>query len=232
MTLVLTALPSSVRVSKDVVEQVCFVLGQYFGAGIERPEVSQRSAWIQQALMRRLSKLGLTAMHCGTSILLASLRPLPSPLPKTPPSPSAVLQHAALHLLSPMITFVAEAVITESRVFVDGTRELIKGLVTWCVGLAEPMKPRAYAVLLPTLCLLLDPPGTPLHAIATTTMLNLAQGSPGAFREATMSMPEGERGTLEKAVREAVGGQGQGKGGIGQELAVAEKRGIELKSFG
>ena len=40
ITLVLTALPGSVRVSKDVVEQACFVIGQFFGAGAERPEVS------------------------------------------------------------------------------------------------------------------------------------------------------------------------------------------------
>jgi hypothetical protein len=40
ITLILTSLPSSVKISKAVVEQVGYVIGQYLGAGIERPEVS------------------------------------------------------------------------------------------------------------------------------------------------------------------------------------------------
>ena len=52
ITLVLTVLPLSVRVSKEAVEEVCFVLGQYFGAGIERAEVSQGFGKIRQALTR------------------------------------------------------------------------------------------------------------------------------------------------------------------------------------
>lgn len=135
-----------------------------------------------------------------------------------------------------MIIFLAEAIVQESTtpILVESTRELIKGLVIWCSGLTDNIKPRAYAVLLPTLCLLLDPPGSLLHGIATSTMLNLAQGSPLAFRDATMSMPEAERGRLEKAVREAVGGQGQGKvgSGAGQGMQSAERVGIELRSFG
>ncbi len=131
-----------------------------------------------------------------------------------------------------MITFIAEAVVDDSRPLVEGTRELIKGLVSWCGGLSEQVKPRAYAVLLPTLCLMLDPHGSSLNTIATNTMLGLAQSSPLAFKDATMSMPEEERGRLEKAIREAVGGQGKAKAAIGPGMQSAEKRGIELKSFG
>lgn len=40
ITLVLTSLPGSVKVSRAVVEQVGYVIGQYLGAGVERPEVS------------------------------------------------------------------------------------------------------------------------------------------------------------------------------------------------
>jgi len=231
ITLVLTALPASVRVSKEVVEHFCLVLGQYFGAGTERPEVGHPFSKRYPA-DSGLVQLGLSAIHCGTSFLLASLRPLPSSLPNTPPTPSPILQHAALVLLSPMITFLADAVVDESAAPIEGTRELVKGLVTWCSGLTGPMKARGYSVLLPTLSLLLDPPRSPLHAIATNTMLSLAQTSPAAFRDATMSIPEGDRVRLEKAVREAVGSQGQGKGGGVAAMQGAEKRGIELKSFG
>lgn len=40
ITLILTTLPASVKVSRAVVEQVGYVIGQYLGAGVERPEVS------------------------------------------------------------------------------------------------------------------------------------------------------------------------------------------------
>jgi hypothetical protein len=40
ITLIITTLPSRVAVSKAVVEQFCYVIGQYLGAGAERPEVS------------------------------------------------------------------------------------------------------------------------------------------------------------------------------------------------
>jgi hypothetical protein len=40
LTLVLTSLPGSITVSKAVVEQVAYVIGQYLGATSDRPEVS------------------------------------------------------------------------------------------------------------------------------------------------------------------------------------------------
>lgn len=40
LTLVFTSLPGSIQVSKAVVEQVAYVIGQYLGAAADRPEVS------------------------------------------------------------------------------------------------------------------------------------------------------------------------------------------------
>lgn len=212
MVLVLTTLPLGVEVSKPVVEQICSDIGRYMGAASERPE------------------LGLTPIHCATTLLSASLRHLPG----NPPRPSPVLQHAALCVLSPMISYIAETVVAyaaandPSSIPLDGVRGVLRGLVSWCNGMAEETKPRGYAVLVPTLCVLLDP-GEPsehsaLHALATTTMLGLAQSAPKAFKDATQAMPEGERTSMERAVRDAVSGQKQ-----------AEKKssgGIALKSFG
>lgn len=135
-----------------------------------------------------------------------------------------------------MINLLAESVIaastTESKPD-DSVREIVKALVMWSGAVPESIKPRAYAVLLPTLCLLLDPPNdegrSTLHAIATTTMLGLAQSSPAAFKDATQALPEGERGRLEKAIRDAVGQAREGKVGPG---VGADRRGIELRSFG
>lgn len=184
------------------------------------------------------SQLGLTPIHCATTLLFASLRPLPSVLPSIPPSPSPVLQHAVLHLLPPLITHIAESIIvstTSPASGSNGTNEIIKGLVQWCSGLPDQFKSRGYSVLLPTLCLLLDPPemDTPsspstLHNIATTTLLSLAQGGPGAFRDATILMAQEERGRMERAIREAASsGAQKGAAAVG-----GEKRGIELRSFG
>ncbi|WWD21891.1 hypothetical protein CI109_106379 [Kwoniella shandongensis] len=229
ITLVLTTLPGDFKVSKSVVEGVGYTIGQYLGASSERPE------------------LGLTAIHCASTLLAASLRPLPSPLgPNSPPAPSPVLQHAALHLLPPMITFISDSVVSSATnpgsAPPEGVREIVKSLVGWVSGLSEEndAKSRGYGVLLPTLCLMLDPPGSSgghqgqgqLHVIATGVLLGLAQGSPKAFKDATMGMGEGERGELEKAIREAVGARGQGGAGGAGGAGGVEKKGIELKSFG
>ena len=96
----------------------------------------------------------------------------------------------------------------------------------------EDLKPRAFGVLLPTLTLLLDPSSdgttSALHTVATTALLGLAQTGPQAFKDATQAMDEGDRGILEKAVRDAVG-QRASQSGPG---SAGEKRVIELKSFG
>ncbi|KAK8846574.1 hypothetical protein IAR55_005660 [Kwoniella newhampshirensis] len=229
ITLVLTALPGGISLSRSLVEGVGYTIGQYLGAGNER------------------SELGLTAVHCASTLLAASLRPLPSPLgPNSPPAPSPILQHAALHLLPPMITFVSDSVVSSATnpdaPPPEGVQEIIKSLVGWVSALPEDndTKSRGYGVLLPTLCLMLDPPGSSgghqgqgqLHVIATGVLLRLAQGSPKAFKDATMSMGEGERGELEKAIREAVNARGQGGGGGQLGGGGNEKKGIELKSFG
>ncbi|WVQ76597.1 hypothetical protein IAR50_006269 [Cryptococcus sp. DSM 104548] len=225
ISLILTALPSSIKVSKNIVEATASAIGNHLGAAIERPE------------------LGLTAIHCASTILSASLRPIPSPLgPNSPPAPSAVLQNTTLNLLPPMIGYISDTVVShathptdDKEGSLDGVREVIKALVGWCTALPEELRARGYGVLLPTLCIMLDPPGSStgqsqLHTVATGVLLGLAQSGPAAFREATGAMGEGERGELERAVREAVGksqGQNVPSGGVGKE-----KKGIELRSFG
>lgn len=224
VTLILTALPTGLKVSRNLVESVGYTIGQYLGAGIERPE------------------LGLTAIHCASTILSASLRLLPSPLgPNSPPAPSPVLQHSTLHLLPPMITYISDNVVAHATnpdyaPPLEGIQAVIKSLVSWSTGLPDEHKARGYGVVLPTLCLMLDPPGSTsqgqsasqLHGVAAAVLLGLAQSGPTAFKEATMAMKEGERGELEHAIRDAVGQkQGAANGGVAKE-----RKGIELKSFG
>jgi hypothetical protein len=132
-----------------------------------------------------------------------------------------------------MIGYLADSVVADTPP-VEGVREVVKSLSTWCNGLKEDVRSRGYAVLLPTLCLLLDPEtgggsSTGLHNVATGMMLALAQSSAGAFKEATMKMDSEERGRLEKAVREAVGGQARQSRQINED---DRRGGIELRSFG
>jgi hypothetical protein len=178
----------------------------------------------------------LTAIHCASTLLSASLRTLPSSTNSTPTA-SPVLQHLALHLLSPLIshisTLVVESATTSlSATSLDELKEIVKALVTYATSASLPAesKPRAMSILLPTLCLLLDPPDnaqpTALHQLATSTLLGLAHREPTAFRDAMATMAEGEREGLEKAVRGAVGSKSV-------DTAIpAERRGIELRSFG
>ncbi|WWD08143.1 hypothetical protein V865_006254 [Kwoniella europaea PYCC6329] len=229
-TLVLTTLPSGIKVSKNLIESVAYTIGQYLGAGTERPE------------------LGLTAIHCSSTLLTASLRLLPSPLgPNSPPAPSPILQHAALNLLGPMINYLSEVVVSHAtsptlgdNTSLEGLKEIIKSLVNYITALPEETKSRGYGILLPTLCLLLDPPGSSspsgqsqLHTISTGVLLGLAQSNPISFKEATQAMGEGERSELELAIRNAVGSRNQGGSNTGMTGGGGgEKKGIELKSFG
>lgn len=219
LTLVFTSLPPSIKVSKVVIEEICYAIGQNLSAASDRPE------------------LGLTAIHCATTLLQASLRVSSSSLSSIP-IPSPVLQHVALSLISPLIQFVAESVVASSSgniapIQVEGVKQVVKGLVAWTSGMPDSAKPRGYAILLPTLSLLLDretTTPTALHLIATTTMLGLAQTSPGAFKDATLAMQEDERARLEKAVREAVGHRAQSA--AASAGAGLDKKVIELRSFG
>ena len=210
ITLVLTALPPAIKISKVLVEELCYSISQNFNAS-DRPE------------------LGLTGIHCATTLLQASVRARPTP----------VLQHVAVHLIAPLVAYLADAVgqtAAGEEISVEGVKQVVKALVTWTSGLPDDAKSRGHAVLLPTLTVLLDPESSeedstaapsPLHVIATTTMIGLAQGSPAAFKEATQAMNEKDRVRLEQAVRHAVAGK-QEK----QPVVSVEKKGIELRSFG
>ncbi|KAK4685134.1 HEAT repeat-containing protein 5, partial [Tremellales sp. Uapishka_1] len=209
ITLILTSLPSSVRVSQILIESISYVMGQYLGQGSERLE------------------LGLTPIRCTTTLLLASLRPIPSIVPNSKPTPSVILQHAALHLLPPLIGYIAEAVLQDdSPTLVDGVKEVTRGLVAWVNGLPEETRPRGYTILLPTLLLLLQSPG--LNHVGTASLLALAQASPKSFKDATLVMDATERAKLETGIREAVGNQG----GMAGDKKSTSSGGIELKSFG
>jgi hypothetical protein len=213
----MTTLSPSTQISKPIIEQVGYTLTQCLGAGAERPE------------------LGLTAIHCATTFLATSLRPT-GPNGQVGP----ILSHTSLYILPGLVGYLAEAVVASAtaeseavaRSTAEGVKEVIKALVTWTSGLSEELRPRGYSVLLPSLSLLLDQsPGqqSQLHLIATTTLLGLAQNNPKAFRDATMGMEEADRGRLEKGIRDAVGGGAAPKAGGGMG---AEKKGIELRSFG
>lgn len=224
LVLILTSIPLGVSMSKPVIEHAISDITRYQtpSAMSERPE------------------LGLTPLHCATTLLLASLRAFPG----APPRPSPALQHAALCILASLVSYVADVVVASAAaddpatVSLDGVREVVRGLVAWCAGLPEETKPRGYGVLLPTLCLLLDPGEghanpSPLHTLATATMLGLAQSAPKSFKDATQAMPEGERAGLERAVREAVGARSAGGGGAAQGTERQRGAGgIELRSFG
>lgn len=220
LTLITTTLSTSTQISRPLIEQIGYTLTQYLGSAAERPE------------------LGLTAIHCATTFLAASLRPSGSNGQLSP-----ILSLAGLAILPGLITYLAESVVSAATSDIsglasaaEGVKEVVKALVTWTSGLSEDLRPRGYAVLLPSLSLLLDhtqaQQPSQLHLIATTTLLGLAQTNPKAFKDATVSMDEAERGRLEKAIRDAVGGQQKAAASGAAGGLAGEKKGIELRSFG
>lgn len=93
VTLILTALPADLKVSRNLVESVGYTIGQYLGAGIERPEVSscfyQAERWILTAVNVARSHRNPLCVHHTSRI------PATSSLPSRPQFSTSSLASAA-----------------------------------------------------------------------------------------------------------------------------------------
>lgn len=101
-----------------------------------------------------------------------------------------------------------------------------------CVGT------QSLSILLPTLNLLLSPsvtPTPPIHSLALSYLLQLAQNYSGHFKEAMGGLGEEERRVLEESLRGSFAqGRGGGNAGVGGRTMGGggeEKKKIELKLF-
>ncbi|KAF8998676.1 armadillo-type protein [Cyathus striatus] len=179
--LILTVVPSSVKVGRAALEHCCFLISQKL---LDADEIS------------------LTAAHCAKTLVLASaagnsiLRQC-----------TRLLLPGLVEFLAKMSPLVHDGSITEAHVTAIG--EVWKALSGFFSSVGEDHRARVLGVLLPTISLLLlspQVPSTPLNTQTVTQLLSFATTSPAAFKEAAEKLDPSTRELLEHSIRRAVGG--------------------------
>ncbi|KAM0751074.1 ARM repeat-containing protein [Meredithblackwellia eburnea MCA 4105] len=180
--LLLTGLPSSVKISQATVEHACFL--------------------ITQTALAEESETSTTALHCLTSLLAAAARGS---------GVIQFCVGQLLPGLIEFIARGAEADYQTGDPKLASLAEVVKSFVSVLTGVAENHRTQSLSVLLPVLILLLSPnatPSPPCHVLAITHLLTLASNYSANFKEATAILSESQKKDLETSIRASVGGRG------------------------
>ncbi|THH16286.1 hypothetical protein EW146_g4324 [Bondarzewia mesenterica] len=176
--LILTVIPSTIKVGRDVVSRCCFL-------------ISEKLAEAQE--------MALTAAHCAKTLIAASgsgnvvLHQCAKTL-----LPGMVEYVAKVAGLASDEGAIQKQIATMGEVF--------KAFAVLFSGVVEDARVRVLGVLLPTLTLLLEPNESPvpaIHSQALTQLLSYASASPAAFKEATSKLDPATRERLEGSNRMA-----------------------------
>ncbi|GAA5914098.1 hypothetical protein JCM5296_003575 [Sporobolomyces johnsonii] len=209
--LLLTALPTNVKIGQEVVEHACFL--------------------ITETALEGEGEAATTAVHCLTSLLFAASRS----------QASGVLAFCIGQLLPGVIELIARAAETNypaNDPKFKGLEEALKAFVGVLTAVEPERRTQSLSILLPVLILLLAPSThvapPPAHSLALSHLLTLAGSYSQNFKAATAALPDDQRKLLEDSIRAAVSrGAGGGRGGaVGGKGAGEEAPKIELKMFG
>ncbi|KAG5653101.1 hypothetical protein H0H81_002326 [Sphagnurus paluster] len=179
--LILTVLPSSVKVSKAVVEHACFLISQKL---LESGELSLTAAHCAKTL--------IVASTAGNAMLHQSVR---------------LLIPGLIEYIAKMAPLVQDGTISEPQVAAVG--EVWKAFSAFFASTAEVHRVRLLGVLLPTIALLLSNSQTAPSPVTTQTIAQLliyATSSPAAFKDAAAKLDNTTRELLEQSIRRAVAG--------------------------
>ncbi|KAI0258392.1 clathrin-coated vesicle protein [Gloeopeniophorella convolvens] len=199
--LILTVIPSSVKVGQGVISRCCFLIAEKLSDAHE---------------------MALTAAHCAKTLITASasgsvmLRQC-----------MRLLLPGMVEYVAKVAGMADDETALQSHLPAVG--EIIKAFGTLFTSIAEDLRVRALGVLLPTLTLLLDPSQptpSPLHTQALNQLLIFASSSPVAFKEATAKLDQATRERLESAVRNVLSSKA-----AGTAAHQAAKPQISLRSF-
>lgn len=238
IVLVATTTRPGVALSRVVLEEACYIVGQRMEETEEVSRHQSQAAGGPDCL--GYVQLHLTAIQCAKALLMSAARG------------NANLQSCVAHILPDMIRYLSTASTSADNLnpkspLWAGAKEIVQTLVAFvttvdaaqseCIyrqsalhaNRSGPLPERGgYAVLLPTLILLLDPDlkSNLAHDLATSQLLDLAVKDPAAFKDATAALDDPIRLRLESAVRQAVTSRQSG-----QKAAASAKPQISLKSF-
>ncbi|KAH0586658.1 hypothetical protein H2248_007874 [Termitomyces sp. 'cryptogamus'] len=178
--LILTVIPSSVKVSQAVIEHCCFLISQK---------------------LLDSGELSLTAAHCAKTLVVASSAGNPM-LHHC----ARLLISGLVEYVAKMAPLVHDGIITEAQVTAIG--EVWKAFSTFFSSTPEAHRVRLLGVYLPTIALLLSTsqiPMTPVVSQTVSQLLQYATASPAAFKNAAAKFDTNTRELLEQSLRRAVG---------------------------
>ncbi|CEH18868.1 Uncharacterized conserved protein [Ceraceosorus bombacis] len=182
LTVVLTSLPNGVKASTSVIDHFCFLIAQKLHAGAD-------------------SNIGLTALNCARSIMLASSKG------------GASFQYAVGLLLPKLVEFVAgegaklkqldDVKAADLPVRLMG--EAVKALAAFGLSTPHSYRARVFSIVMPTFILLLSPDEPKaLHDVAVAQLLAFATQAGPAFKEVTATLAADHRTVLETSIRNAL----------------------------
>ncbi|KAJ7604033.1 clathrin-coated vesicle protein [Roridomyces roridus] len=201
--LILTVIPTSVKVGEAVIEHCCFLISQKL---VDAGEMS------------------LPASHCAKTLILASASGN-AILQQC----ARLLVPGLIEYIAKMAPSVNDGTISEPHAAAVG--EVWKAFSAFFATVPEDHRTRLLGVLLPTITLLLSnpnpqPTAAALVAQSIRELLAYATTSPAAFKDAAAKLDSATRDLLEQSVRRAVGG-----GSSTSTAAPAVKPQISLRSF-
>ncbi|KAF8333580.1 ARM repeat-containing protein [Cantharellus anzutake] len=205
--LIVTAVPSGMRLSGGAVEHLCY-------------SISQKIVEAQESTH--------TALHCAKTLIAAAAM--------GNQTFQSVVKSLIPGIISYIAVLAGRERLDASETSeadVQDADESFKALASLFGSFPEELRPKALGVFLPVLILLLDPdrrPSNILHAMAVNQILAWATSSPAAFKDATSKLEKGDREILETSVRQAVQGL-QGSTSDASTNPVAVKPQISLRSF-
>ncbi|KAJ7675207.1 armadillo-type protein [Mycena rosella] len=199
--LILTVIPTSIKVGEAVIEHCCFLITQK---------------------LLDVGEMSLPAAHCAKTLIGASTSGN-AMLQQC----AKMLFPGLIEYIAKVAPLVSDGSITEPHAAAIG--EVWKAFSTFFSSVPEDQRIRLLGVFLPTITLLLSNPqaaATPVVSQSVRELLTYATSSPAAFKEAAGKLDPPTRELLEQSVRRAVGG-----GNAASANQNAAKPQISLRSF-
>lgn len=178
--LILTSLPSRVKVARGVVEHLCFVISQK---------------------LEENDDIAIVAVHCAKTITVAASG---NDLLRTC---ARLLLPGLIHFVARISPRLDDGSLSEQNN--ASIEEVWRAFAALVALTTAEQRTRVLSIILPTVTLLLRPSQSPpssAHSSAVTQLLSFATSSPANFKEATAQLDSDIREILELSIRKAVEG--------------------------
>ncbi|BGP57657.1 hypothetical protein JCM8202v2_005301 [Rhodotorula sphaerocarpa] len=204
LVLLLSSIPPTVSVGREVVDHACYLLAETAQSGTGEAQLAARNCVFSLLVAASRAHTG-TLAFCAGRLLPAVLEIIVTASQSKPVSTD--VQHK----------------------LVD---DALKASIAVLLSVPAERKTQSVSILLPVLLRLVSPasPGPSLRPAATSHLVSLASTVPSHFKEATAALDPEERVRLEECIRSALGQGARRHAAVGTPSEEAPR--IELKMFG